>query len=115
MVDKKSCCLRQIRVPLALYQAVKHHCIKAGITLNIFYKEVFAWYLQQENTIYFASYKKGRIMSIWIDDNQLKDLRVLAQAANVSDARVVFTALILYCQNYKIYESIEESSTLIMN
>ncbi len=108
MAIKNNYSLRQIRVPQALYQAVKHYCITADITLNTFYKEMFGWYLAQDNAIYFASYKKGRIMSIWIEEKQLAELSALAQVANVSDARVVFTAIVLYCQSNKIYESIEE-------
>lgn len=98
--------LRQVRVPIELYKAIKIHCVANNLLLKKFYNEIFTWFFSSKSNIlqYLACYKKGKILSLWLTSDKVNKINQHALTANVSDARVVFTALIAYTKHYNIYK-----------
>lgn len=97
--------LRQIKVPQELYNFVKQYCRHRKITMMEFYFKMLAWFIERYGDdvtlIYHASYKSGHALSLWIKENQLNIIEKIAIRANISDARVVYTAMVMYAEQVK--------------
>lgn len=100
----KLTCMRQIRVPLELYKAVKRYCIEHNIKLVDFYCDMLNWFFaKKQYDAYFASYKKGQILSVWLSESHGQQLKTVAKTMNVAEARIVYTALMIYAQAKGIF------------
>lgn len=97
--------LRQVKIPLSLYKKIKHYCVINDLKLKQFYKDMLAWFIKHDNIKYQASFRNGRILSMWLPKEQFAAIVEKAAKANVSEARVVFTALILYCERLGLYQT----------
>ncbi len=101
-MEPKNYILRQIRISNKLYNRIKQHCKTNKKTMTQLYHEVLAWFIenvaQTPTLVYHASYKRGQVLSLWLEETQLKAISQLALQAKVSDARVIYTAIILYSQ-----------------
>lgn len=96
-------CLRQIRIPIGLYNSIKQYCRHSRKVLREFYKEMLAWFIDSHGKnsalLYQASHKNGRILSLWLERWQVDTIHKMAIDAGVSDARVIYTAMMLYIQH----------------
>ncbi len=94
--------LRQIKISVSLYQNIKLYCQTHHISMKFFYKKMLAWYINQyqndPNVIYQASLKEGKALSLWIEQSQLYVIQTLSHKNKISDARVIYTALMLYIE-----------------
>ncbi len=97
--------LRQIKLPLPVYQFVKNYCEQFELHFKKFYFNMIEWFIQYyeqtQDIVIQASHKHGKILSMWIDNEQLESVQLIAQQANVSDARVLYTAMVLYVEYLK--------------
>lgn len=95
--------LRQIVIAESIYLKIKQYCINKKITLTTFYYEMLQWFLKNyghdTNLVFQASLNRGKKLSLWIQSRQLLDIKRIASNANVSDARVIYSALMLYVSN----------------
>jgi cytoplasmic iron level regulating protein YaaA (DUF328/UPF0246 family) len=107
MKNNLSICLRQIKVQPVLHYKLKQYCKIKKQTLTAFYKEMIAWFIEQcsddSELIYRASYKGGKNLSLWLEEGQAIAISQFARNASVSDARVIFTALVLYTQKLAFF------------
>lgn len=109
LIMKKVACrepyysVRQIRIPPELYREIKLYCHRNLFDMKTFYQDMLIWfrkYHERESiTTYYACYKGGKILSIWFNQHDIDYIKYLAKSANVSDARIVYTALILYTES----------------
>jgi hypothetical protein len=104
--------LRQIKIPNQLYSLIKQDCRHCKKTMMQFYAEMLDWFIQHcaddLTIVYHASYKHGRTLSLWLDQDQLTVIRRVALRVRVSDARVIYTAMILYSRKVKEYTAASE-------
>lgn len=95
--------LRQIKIPINLYHDLKNYCHANKISMKLFYKNMLDWYIQHykynENSLYQASLNKGKTLSLWIEKKQIETVHNYAAKNKISDARVIYTALMLYIQH----------------
>lgn len=95
--------LRQIRISDDLYRRIRNHCNIRNITLTAFYDEMLRKFINkvQDNAsiVYHASFKNGRLLSLWIRKEILVKLQDLGRQARVADARVIYTALMDCVEN----------------
>lgn len=95
--------MRQIKIPRETYLKIKSYCFDRKISLVCFYEIMLDWFLnkyQHNNSlIYHASTKQGCVLSLWINPVQISQISQMARKANVSDARVIYTAMMLYQEN----------------
>ncbi|MES2217084.1 MAG: hypothetical protein V4501_01600 [Pseudomonadota bacterium] len=96
-------CMRQIKIPNETYLVIKHYCKNNRISLIYFYETMLDWFLnehrQQNTLVYQASTKHRRTLSLWIRRRQIDLINKMATNAKVSDARVIYTAMMLYLEN----------------
>src|SRR3989338_6940910 len=96
----KNYVLRQIRISNKLYKGIKQYCKTNKKTMTQLYNEVLTWFInsvaQTTTQVYHASYKQGQMLSLWLEESQIKIISQLALQAKVSEARVIYTAVILY-------------------
>lgn len=99
--------LRQIRIPKEFYVKIKKHCRTQHKKMFVFYEEVVTWFLTHYEcsppTHYYASFKNGHCLSLWLKEDKIQKLQKMAKVAQVSDARVIATALILYLEKNNIF------------
>ena len=99
--------LRQIRIPKEFYLKIKNHCRMQHKKMFVFYEEVITWFLAQyaasPPAYYYASFKNGHCLSLWLKEDKIQKLQQMAKIAQVSDARVIATALILYLEKNGIF------------
>lgn len=95
--------LRQIVIADSIYLKIRQYCTNNQITLTTFYYEMLEWfvknYSRSENLVYQASQNQGKKLSLWINNRQLSIIKKLSLEAKVSDARVIYTALMLYANH----------------
>lgn len=98
--------LRQIRVSIEFYLQLKRYCRTHHKKMFNLYGEAITWFLEKYTkeslAYYYASFKNGRRLSLWIHKNHIKKIQSMATAARVSDARVIATALIIYFEKNNI-------------
>lgn len=98
--------LRQIRVTKEFYFKLKQYCHTHQKKMFYLYDEALTWFLEKytSNSLshYHASVKNGRCLSLWIHKAQIAKIQRIAAMAEVSDARVIATALILYLEENNI-------------
>lgn len=99
--------LRQIRIPKEFYTKIKKYCRVQHKKMFIFYEEVLTWFLAKYEysppTHYYASFKNGHCLSLWLKEDKIQKLQKMALLAQVSDARVIATALILYLEENNLF------------
>lgn len=102
---KDNCALRQIRISKLRYVQLKQYCAHKNITLGTFYSDMIDWYFDanKKNSEFLASYKNGQKLSLWLPIEKIKKINMLANIYFVSDARVIFTALMLYSNELGIH------------
>ena len=92
--------LRQIRVSIEFYLKLKRYCRTHRKKMFNLYDEAIIWffkkYPKESLSYYYASFKNGRRLSLWVHKNHIEKIQQMAAAAHVSDARVIATALIIY-------------------
>lgn len=100
MIAKTQYSLRQIKISENLYSRLKHYCVVKKITLTNFYKNMLDWFIQQRqsetNFVFLASVNHGKRLSLWIRNDQLHHVKQVADQAQVSDARVIYTYFLTY-------------------
>jgi len=99
--------LRQIKINYELYVRVKQYCIIKQFTLTDLYDHILEWYFSEhlisENlAIFHASHKGGKRLSLWIKQKHLHKIITLSKTYDISNARVIYTALILYVTHHTI-------------
>lgn len=92
--------LRQIVIAETIYLKIKQHCANRQITLTMFYDEMLESFIKHYDNVktltFHASQNKGKKLSLWIHERQIAKIKKMAANANVSDARVIYTALVFY-------------------
>jgi len=98
--------LRQIRVAEEFYVKLKRYCHSHCTKMFSLYDEVLNWFLEQyaNNPLiyYHASFKNGRCLSLWVHKSKIEKIQQMAKTAQVSDARIIATALMLYFKERNI-------------
>jgi hypothetical protein len=92
--------LRQVRVSEKVYQQLKAFCKDRHLKMIEFYDQCLNWFLMNchKPIFYHASCKNGHQLSLWLRETHIEQIKTLAKCANVSEARVVFTALMSYLE-----------------
>ncbi len=98
---------KQIRIPKELYLKLKTCCAAQGKTLQYFYDDMLFWFFHNiaaKNTElkYLASHRNGYKHNVYFSSERLPTVQALSHSANVSEARVIYTALIYYLDAHKI-------------
>jgi hypothetical protein len=97
---------RQIRIDKELYLLIKRHCVITEKKITTFFSDVIEWFFGQgrhkSTIIYRASRQNGHPMTIRLPNYTTHLVSILATQENVSDARVIFTALTLYMENHHL-------------
>jgi hypothetical protein len=92
--------LRQITLRDEDYRSVRYSCIQNDQTLTEFYRHMLDWffeeYLNDPSLTLQASVKQGKRLSLWIEERQIRLIKTLSDRFKASDARVIYTALVLY-------------------
>ena len=92
---------RQIRIEHNLYLAIKIFCVQYEIALFNFYETALSWFFRETNDKkinYRATYRKGKLLTVRINQFLAVKVKKLAFEANVSDACVIYTALVSYIE-----------------
>lgn len=99
-------CFRQIRIDKNIYLNIKSYCVINEKKLFNFYQEVLDWFFENTNNnsapIYQASHKKGQLLSMRLTEDTAKKINKFANEANVSNARIIHTAISRYIEHLKI-------------
>ena len=97
---KKYYALRQIRIAQEDYNAIKNFCAIRQCSMAEWYDHILALFIKtyQHNPPqqYFSSIKNGKNVSIWIKKEKIKIINGMAVSAAVSDARIIFTAVMWF-------------------
>lgn len=96
---------RQIRIDNKLYLQIKTYCVQNDIALFQFYEAAirrFLLQIKQEKMNYLATYRKGKLLTIRINEFLARFVKQCAIQANVSEARVIYTALITYIDSISL-------------
>jgi hypothetical protein len=92
---------RQIRIENNLYLKIKMFCVQNEIALFQFYENSLRWFLRlinQEKINYRATYRKGKLLTVRVNGYLAELVKKLAMEANVSEACVIYTAIITYIE-----------------
>ena len=102
--------MRQIKIPNETYLKIKYYCQHNQISLASFYEIMLDWFLDEyalkNNVMFQASRKHHHTLSLWIKGRQIAEISKLASEAKVADARVIYTAMMLYLENTPEFQSI---------
>lgn len=96
---------RQIRIEHQLYLIMKMFCVQNGRSLTEFYITALRWFIREtkdQKPNYKPTYRKGKLFTVRIDQILAGHVQRLANAANVSDACVIYTALANYIEIHLI-------------
>lgn len=92
--------LRQIQITKSLYLKLKRHCINEETTLTQFYEDMLTWFIKarakNKESNCLASHRDGKKLSLWLQPAHAKKVAIFAKKDNVSEARIIHTALIYY-------------------
>ncbi len=102
--------MRQIKIPNETYLEIKYHCKAKKVSLVYFYEAMLDWFLQehknQDSLVYQASTKHQRTLSLWIKRQQIEKVNEMATRGKVSDARVIYTAMLLYLKKFPEFSGV---------
>lgn len=97
----------QIRINKQLYLKIKTYCAQTEKKLFEFYDEVMQWFFNelkynQADMVYRASQNQGCLLTVRLKNTTLAQMQELGNKANISTARIFFTALMLYLEKYPL-------------
>ena len=103
-MSSRSICyeLRQIRISHESYHAIKKSAAACMCTMTEWYDHILTVFIKSHQNMpikqYFSSVKNGKPLSLWIKKEKLEIIKEMASKAQVSDARVIFTAIMLFLE-----------------
>lgn len=92
---------RQIRIENHLYLTIKMFCVQHETSLCEFYEAAIRWFIRessQSKVNFRPTYRKGKLLTVRINQLLATNIQKIASEANVSDACVIYTALISYVE-----------------
>ncbi len=100
---------RQILVPKDMYKCFKVWCSENLQKMNSIYDSMIEYFFNifqgsKSEICFIASYRNGYPMTLWMSPESYKKIGELSQQYNVSDARILFTMLVHYLKEKKVFD-----------
>lgn len=96
---------RYIETSKTLYQTIKYLAKVHQVSLKRFYHNVMEWFLPRafnDAVSYLPNFQNSHLLSLWLSDKHIVQINELANHHQISDAKVIYSALIHYIQRHQL-------------